>query len=625
MKGSGPIDVDFNGPVTAARGPQHSGDFGTTFYPSCVIDLTIRLDTSFRYKTPQPLSVADLVDPPLGDVLVGLSLFSYGDDDFSKVNGIIPRECHVEKSGYRKGGKYSFTLDFRDFPIDARLIKAGSAAIYAGTVSARDFAAGIEEQPPRDPSKQRYWRRRSILKTTADNLMITGPLDKPKLQMGPEGAQMRFEGRDRVSILADIPIDPKMLSKVDPRAPINEVVQKILSYHPASKAAHPITVICHPDDWPGRVVPSPGTKDNITRVRRRADGNGAQMHGGADPTSSIHFWDLIVNYTSLVGGVPYFTADGLLCIRPAVGLHDWQWAEHSWDPKVSKRDGSVVARGASQVQTPFAGNLARTVKDGEKATEMFYRRMVYGRNIEELTFERKCTGIKARTVQVNGIDDDAKGRGAKQKLIRGEFPPKSIKKDKGDRAKVSAVTPEGDVASTDVVRVLVHGIRSQEQANEMAKALFNEMMHQEISGHCQTKDMTSFGGDNGDPDLLRLEAGDPVQILVDTAALNASAPHVSELLDHSRRDFLAEVDAIRPLVGGDENFARAVVATARDSVQGLQNTFRTSDVKFDFNMAGDTPSVAVSFDFQNYVEVQFEDVNGPPPGKPKRRHVELKP
>lgn len=586
---------------------QHTGDFSqTSYYPSCVVHLRIRLDPDARYNLPNAQSVDDLVT---AGPIPTAQLFTLQGDGFSRVNGLIPMECSVELSSYRKGGKFSFKIPFRDFPIDPRLIKAGSAKIYAGTVTAADFARGLAESPPSSQSEQLYWRRRSLLAATDENLLISGPLDPPKYHIASGAVELSFEGRDNVAILADAQITPKLLTKLNVNQPIDAVIADILATHPLvhERRIDPFLVAVQREDWPNGVVRSPGTKDGITRVRQKADGQGAQMHPGADPTSSISFWDLIVQYCSLVAAVPWFRPDGTLEIRPAITLHDWKRAERYFDPTV---------------KTPFAGNISRTV--GEPAREIAYRRMVYGRNVEELTFERKTSGVKARVVQVVSIDDDAEGRGAAQKLLIGEFPKKGVDaKGKGDKKQLSAVTPDGDKASTDVLRVTVHGIRSQQVLEEIAQGIFNEVMHQEISGHCQTKDLSSFGGVNGDPDLLHLRVGDPVQILVDAAGFSASNPHVSEVLDHTRRSFEEEVAAIRPKVGNDENFARAVVATARNMVADLQNTFRVSGVKLDFSMAGDSPSVSIGFDFQNYVDLQYTGVNeapGPRSGQqPTRR------
>ena len=580
-----------------------SGDFSTTStYPSCLIHLRIRLDTSIQYKVPDARSVSDLAAPQPGTLA---PLFTDHGDGFSRLNGLVPLSLSVELSSYRKGGKYSFKIPFRDFPIDPRLIKAGSARIFADTVSASAFAAGMAQSLPRSSSARMYFQRSSLLTPSDSNLLISGPLDPPKLSLSGDDAMLEFEGRDNVATLSDAPIDPAVLSKVDVSKPIDNVVTQILSLHPlvTQRKIDPFVVTIQPSDWPNGVIRSPGTADGLTRVRKKASGEGAQVHPGADPTSSISFWDLIVQYCQLVAAVPWFQPDGSLLIRPALSLYDWQWAEQNYDPRV---------------QSPFAGNVPRTIKMATGgAAEINYRRMVFGRNIEELTFERKTSGVKARVVRVVSIDTDAQGRGYKQKLLVAEYPKGGIgAQGKGDKAKISSVTPDGDKASTDVLRVAVHGIRDLAVLQEIAQGIFNEVMHQEISGHCQTKDLSSFGGSNADPDLLRLRVGEPVQILTDSSAFDANAPHVSELLTHERRAFEEEVAAVKPFVGNDENFARAVVATARNLVPGLQNTFRTSAVKFDFDFGGDEPSVSVGFDFQNYVDAQYHGVNAAPTAKP---------
>ena len=582
---------------------RHTGDYSETSYiPSCMIHLRIRLDTSIRYKVPTARAPADMLStgPPspfLFDETNG------GGDGYSKLNGIVPLTCGVELGSYRKGGKYNFKLPFRDFPIDTRLIKAGSARIYAGTIPAKDFAEGLAQAQPKTAAERLYFRRKSLIQASDENLLISGPLDMPKLNIADGEVSLDFEGRDNVAILADINIDVKLMADINVKLPIDNVVQQILDRHPLvkDKKVDKFKAWARAEDWPDGVVRSPGTSDGITRVRKKADGRGARVSSGAD-SQSISYWDLIVNYCFLVGAVPYFQPDGALWIRPAVTLHDWQWAEVDFDP---------------QRLSPFAGNSSRTIDKANGGIQtMFYRRMVYGRNIESLSFERKTSGVKARVVQVVSVDDDAEGRGAKQKLIMAEFPTGGVgKSGKGDKAKISSETADGSQASTDVLRVPVHGIRDKKALGQIAEAIFNEVMHQEVSGHCQTSDLASLGGTNGDPDLLRMRTGHPVQILTDGAAFSASAPHVADLLSSERRSFDEQVAAVKEKLGNDENFARAVVATHRDLVPALQNTFRVSGVKFDFNMAGDSPEVGIGFDFQNYIEAQYQDVNRKPAGQ----------
>ena len=108
--------------------------------------------------------------------------------------------------------------------------------------------------------------------------------------------------------------------------------------------------------------------------------------------------------------------------------------------------------------------------------------------------------------------------------------------------------------------------------------------------------MASFGGDNTDPDLLRLAPGDGIEMMVDTRAVHSGAPLVSTFTDHNRTPFAAQVAEIDKLIG-DENLSRVIVATSRGALAELQRFFRVQNVKYDWDDTG----IKLAFDFQNYV------------------------
>jgi hypothetical protein len=75
---------------------------------------------------------------------------------------------------------------------------------------------------------------------------------------------------------------------------------------------------------------------------------------------------------------------------------------------------------------------------------------------------------------------------------------------------------------------------------------------------------------------------------------------VSELTSHNSTSQQEEEAALVARLG-DENLARVLVATARNTVQELQRIFRVKDVKFGWNASS---GVSIDFDFNNFVEVR---------------------
>lgn len=603
------------------------------YHPSVVVNLRIRFDEALNVvqtQQPDPESVIDLVTGRL-DSPTPLSrpLFLDGaGDKLSHVVGRQPLNMSVEKNGYRQAGTFDMVLDWRDLPIDPRAIRAIGVEVYMGVVSPQDFAAGITKADPDG-------RRRSIIDITRRKPLLVGVADTGSVEFNEDGTcRVHISGRDLRGLLLDAKVDPRIFENLDLKKNIVNVVQQIISKHPYGQN---IVVDANPDDWntlqPGEFgpeqpqpvsgstvsvpsnlgaaaigagaaaavaqavsilyatnIPSPGTKDGITRVRRGADG---QTSTSAPPAAGekISFWDLITRYCFLVGAIPYFVGETLR-IRPSRSLYDY--TKPTYDPRIP---------------TPFANGQPRVIDDGNPAQKkpIKIRRFVWGRNLKTLKYERKFAGTKVPTIEVISVDTGSKARGA-GKLIKGRWPDNTSVDPKKNKivakAKTTGVAPSGKSADTDVLRIPVAGLSSAAAAQQIAKNIYEEVGRGEMGGSASTKDLASFGGDYTDPDMLWMEPGDPVEVATDIRALSSKAPLVHTVVDNARRSYEEAVQEVTNRVG-DANMARVLVATARGLIVELQSVFRVNTVKYSF-AGGATPSVGIDFDFQNYVEARAD-------------------
>lgn len=571
---------------------------GEAYYPSCMVNLRIRFDENLTVN-PQifpSASVDETLAAPVGAVRSqgGPKLISYSTPtEASQVAGRIPISAHVELPAYRQAGKFRLTFDYNDLPIDPRIVRSLGVTIYLDTVNGTDFAdaLGRPPQPGVNGAMMRPSSKLSILQPTLENCALQGLADNWHVVHTATGSLVTIEGRDLRGVLLDSPITPEMLADVDLSLPINEVVKLIISKHPHYKQ---MSIDC-PDaaDWPNKTIPSPGTANGITsfmhRVKRGKDGKLIRVPNANADANALNFWDLITKYCTLVGAVPYFTAE-TLWIKPARSLYDQQ---------------GVSAYGAT-LPTPFRDGITRDV--GEKQPTR-YRRLVFGRNIEEMTVERKMGGRTPSVVEVVSLDTSSKNRGA-QKMLIARWPnpedasytdpnPPIVKNAKG--ATVSKVTPSGSDGLKDVTRVSYPGITDQKRLQQIAQDLYEEIGRQELGGNVRTRSLASFGAGNEDPDLLRLRPGDAMQLMIDASQLRTYAPTVSPLNEFERTDAGSLITRLTTQFGGDSNLARAIVATTRNAVTELQNTYRVANVVFDWDVKS---GVAIAFDFHNYVVVR---------------------
>ncbi len=573
------------------------------WYPSMVCHFRVRFDEAYSYSKTVPTSTAEFdpnridIPPPQTAQEAASNRGSSGQastskiptlidgsaDSLTQVDNVVPRSANVELSGFRQAGKFSLTMPFRDFPIDPRLVRSCAVEIHLGSIPAADFGAGMTGQKYRGMLKSILAARGRVFGPNEDTLLMAGLVDNWYLSHGAKSSEVKLDGRDLRAIFLDSPVDPKLFSKLNLNQTIDRVVADILEKHPLGGNFRGMVEI-NEFEWK-KGVPIVAVKGDLTRVRQAAKGGGQKSQPAGD-TSKLSYWDLITRYCFLVGALPYLEGY-TLHIRPVRSVFD-----------TALRAGIDPNYPAS-----FAGGAAREVQTSKGKTETLHiRRLVYGRELEEVSFERKFTGKKASVIECVSINTDVptKGRradGTPNQLITAQWPPKSKPK-----ARTTGVAPSGKASGTEVIRVPVPGVTSTARLQDIARAIYEEVGRGEMGGSASTKALSSFGGDNEDPDLLRLRPGDPVELAVDSRALSSRSPLIAELVDHERRSLEEEVSAIAKRLNGDTTLARVIVSTARGAVRELQRPFRVHTVKYDWSANG----IGISFDFQNYIEARSD-------------------
>ncbi len=549
----------------------------SVFYPSLVVNLQIRFDEGLALVA-QPKAAEDLAGDnavasaaSTGGMGRGPVVLQTGADNLSQIVGLVPRSASVDLPGYRQAGTFNVDLEFRDLPLDPRVIRSMAVAIHLDAVPASDFGVGMTQFRPTG-------RRPSVIETTPDNILIAGLADTITTAHNSSGSTVHFEGRDLRGILLDTPISSETLKSIDLQKPIDQVVAHIVQdLHPQGGG---VEVSVNASEWPNGVVPSPYTFNDATRVNVNALG-GALRPTAKGEVQQVSFWDLITTYCFFVGGVPHFVGS-VLRIRPARSLFDARRQEKSFDPSIP---------------TPFLNGEPRNIRPPlSTAPEQFaFRRLVFGRDIQDIKFERKLTGVKVPVVTVTSYDTGGSTRGT-ERLLKVQYPPTTK-----PAARATSVPPSGKVAESSGFTINVPGIKNKDRLLEIAKDVYQEIGRQEMGGSVETKNLASFGGNNQDPDLVRLRPGDPIEFRVDASGLGIFPPPISELTQSEGRSFEQQVQAVAERIG-DENLARVLVAANRGEVAGLQKVFRTANVSFSWDKDS---GVGISFDFQNFVEARY--------------------
>lgn len=562
------------------------------FYPSMVCNFQIRFDEGTN-TTGAPVSVASLGGAGTQASTVSTSnnpaLLAAGSDNLSQLLGVVPRSCVVELPNYRQAGTFQITMAFRDLPLDPRIIRALGVAIHLDAAAPPDFADGMTSAQLFDADLRPGARRKSIIETTPENNLLAGLADSVTVEHSSRGSVLSIDGRDLRGVFLDSPIDADTLRGVDVTKPIDEVVAHIVNdLHPQGAG---MLVQVNAAEWVGQAIPSPCTLDDATRVNLDALGQTLRATAKGEAGSNT-FWDLITNLCLLVGAVPYFQGS-VLRIRPARTIYDARRNERNdaFDP---------------DFPTPFKGGEDRNVRSPlvSEAEQFAFRRLVLGQDIENLRYEKKLAGFQVPTIRVQSYDTSSGVRGnARFKVV--EHPPPTE-----DAARTTAVGPSGQVPQNKVVTINVPGIKNEERLRRIAEDVYEEIGRQELGGSVETRNLASFGGDNQDPDLLRLRPGDPVQLRVDSSSQASFPPTVSPLTDIKGLSFEQAVAQVAERVG-DEDLARVLVQSNRGDIAALTDTFRTANVRFNWDASS---GVGIAFDFQNFVEARYAvtpDTKGP--------------
>lgn len=502
----------------------------------------------------------------------------------------VPKKCSVHLQGHTQAATYKIVLDYRELPIDPRTIVACSVEVHMGTVSAQDFADGMNREVA--PG-----RRASILRTrnqdgrlNDENLVMIGPADDWRVEYGPDGAEVHLEGRDLRGVLLDSPLlserdafdydhrrfperrkkRSNILSRINLDVHIHKVVEQILREHDViRRLPEPIEVVSYPDEWPGGELPSPGARGLVPRHRRGAGGQGSSAGGAFD---NMNFWDLITRLCYLVGAVPTFQGRRLY-IRPGRALFN--------DIRNGRR-------------TPFHPNSPRSM---EGMGEWHVRRLIYGRDVTDMKLARKYAGNnKPKSIRCI-CHNLSSGRRGRESLLEVVWPPRTEREARregvqGDRRTVRDSL--GGQESQEVVTIPVRGRHNIQQLTAIAQSYYEQMGRNEIKVEVSAARLTSFGGNNADPDLLRLRVGDTIELLVDASATGRSGIS-STVNEAASLGFSEAVERVRARVQ-DRNLARAIVASALGNIMGVLRYYYVAGVDLDWSYE----EISVKMDLMNY-------------------------
>ena len=473
---------------------------------------------------------------------------------------VLPLTSRIMRNGLMEADEAEVEFDFRNVPIDPRMLRAAYLDMVIGTVSDLDYEAGVIGGVTRaDGSPLSVVARVPGQDVRlGSSTRFVGYVDDWTVNSSENGDTISIRARDMTAPL----IDQKLPTGVtiDMTLPVADGVQELVNMFAATRG---MKVVFgnpgDPEDPLGRGDRGPTASDFIPRARKARKGRQARRTKSGDTAMTV--WDHIVDTVVATGFLPIIRGLVLFIIEP------------------------------------------RTFYQGTSNA----KQLVYGRNLIDLSFSRKLGGVsKVPTIEVRCPDPQigrtrwARAPTKKGQVASGVYPETPPPK----ATRANNISPGGS-AQEEIKVIPISGISDGAALERIAISLFEQIGRQEIEGSWSTADITSFGSDD-EGDLLDLQPGDAVEVLI--APLNAATTQDStntfpggavtsmqELQSFTvsrRKEFLVRL--------GYAELAAQRLAEAQEQTH-LVTTFRVQDVTIDWSQED---GVSIEGDFINFIVIR---------------------
>jgi hypothetical protein len=475
---------------------------------------------------------------------------------------ITPQNMSIKRNPYREADEAEFSVCFHEVPLDPRIIRSLGFACYLGTIDDTTWAEAIRQgvSPSTVVSRGAKTTTKSLL--GAQDLRFIGFADEVTVDMSDSEEVLRVRGRDITGILLDLPVPTKVHKELNWDGPVERVIWDILQSSGAC-AGIPLHLVGF----------EPGTKVMKHNIQHKA---GKRKINALRPKkiNEENYWDLLQAIALENGLILYFDV--------------WQ------SPDESKFTGRFVLAtpqdlysdkprtyydyktGASGVEPDFRSRQRKRPGSGEILNAPV---LIYGHNLASLNIIRRFGYIQRPSVEVRYKAPNGKVWSAK-------YPEKVVP---------TRVSVDG-LWAADQIRIytIQAGVEKPEDLKVIAQSIFEQLARQEIEISCETKDLTSFGGDNADPDLLEVKAGTPIEIVI--------APY----------DKSTTIGLLPIIAGFDESKMRDYLISrgVKDSVANiLAYVLRSPEWQALMERRFYTKSATIKLDKENGVSLSFEASN----------------
>lgn len=474
------------------------------------------------------------------------------DDRTHVVEGIVPRTASIKRNGVREADTATVAIALADFPFDPRAVRACAVELYVGTLSAEEFRLGAEGVARGDRSAGADNPRENIA-VVADtfldpygeqrsNKRFSGWVDEWSADFDEEGEPVvNLECVDNLKLLADQDAPPKLA--LDPKLPLDEAVASYLSNFPQMAG---LEVEMRGGDA------APAVESALARTSFKP-----RLGPSKDGSSKLSVLDYLGDVAASLGLV--LRVEGLAVVL--------------------QYPRTLYAQGAVRPGDPFVG---RRLPSGRVLQN---RTLVWGINLLKMSFKRRFGRSAQSNVEVRCYSPKQK----RTLVVR--HPSK-------DQQQKKPLPGGATDQSWKVIEVA--GVESEAVLRKIAQGAYELSGRAEMVVTVETTALGSWGGGNDDPDLLDVEAGDPVDVET-TKGDFAEDPGEGWGGDLVAQSEGARAAAYLKRLGYSPALADAYARAV--SSEAFPVTFRVRTWSIDWDWE---EGVRVSGELMNYVEVRAD-------------------
>lgn len=379
---------------------------------------------------------------------------------------VLPRRAKLGRNTTREADTLELEFRYRDLPLDPRCVRSCAVNFYLGTVSANDFARGIDGSA-RSQGDSGAGEELEPLHVIPDewidaqgrprsNLRFQGWVDEWTISWSDDEPTVRLNCTDNTRLLIDNTHPPQL--QVDPKIPIDKAIARYLANFPQFVG---LSV---------RFLPTSATPPTLAEVLDKATHKVPAKAGGDSKTS---VWDYLTDVTGRLGLLIRVRGTTVVVQKPR-----------------------NFVNGRRRIDDPY---LPRRLPTGRV---LDFRTLVYGRNVVETELSRNYTKHANQNIEVRSYN----GRRKKTLVVR--FPEKGNEKGKGRVVDVK----HGDRTEEKWEVIRISAVTDEKQLKFVAQAVYESRNRQELNVKLTTKNLASYGGGNEDPDLLDVETGDAIVV-----------------------------------------------------------------------------------------------------------------